>query len=184
MTKKTYTELKRKEEIEKLKKNTGIIEYLSGRDLYKLYYDQKLTQNEREAIYKRLNEADEKFEFTFTGCISNFKNGVKEWEYTFGTKLNHSVKEDLMEIKKGERLWLYYLESLCLRTVNNFYSSNGNCLLLDYPEFVPNEESPNPLIELMNIFADIKYRIQQVENWLTEHGWVKKESIVIDRNVS
>ena len=71
MSKKTYTELKRKEEIEKLKKNASIFEYLSGRDLYKLYYDEKLTQNEREAIYIRLTKSDAKFEFTFTECISN-----------------------------------------------------------------------------------------------------------------
>lgn len=169
----------------KVKVNINVLQLLlNGRDLYKLYYDEKLTDTERAAIHKRLDELDENLIYNFQEQIASLKACEKEWEYDFGKKLNPLDIEDLMEIKKGERLWLYYLESLIVKAIHSDAWSNTNSKVRDYPEFVPTEDTPTPLFELMDINRDIKRKIYEIENWLTEHGWVKRESIVIDNNVS
>jgi TusA-related sulfurtransferase len=157
-----------------------IYEDIKGRDLYKLYYDETLSENEREAILKRLDEADKIHDYRFTETISKYKNAEKVWEYEFENKLNPLDKEELMEIKKGERLWLYAIDNMIVRAINKYYWSNGNSVLLDYPEYVPTDENPNPLIELINMISNLRKKVAEVENWLTEHGWVKRYDITSD----
>lgn len=157
-----------------------LYEYVKGRDLYKLYYDETLSENEREAILKRLDEADAIHEHRFTETISNYKNAEKIWEYEFNVKLNPLVEEDRMEIKKGERMWLFALECIIVKELNNYYWSNGNSIFLDYPEFMRTDENPTPLIELINMISNLRKKVVDVEMWLTAHGWEKRESIVSD----
>ena len=161
-----------------------LYEYIKGRDLYKLYYDEKISENEREAILKRFDEAYVIHDHLFTETISKYKNAEKIWEYEFNVKLNPLVEEDRIQIKKGERMWLFALEFMIVNAINNYYWSNGNSVFLEYPEFVQTDEKPNPLIELMYMIADLRKKVVDVENWLTSHGWVRRHDIKSDLNES
>lgn len=150
-----------------------VFEYISARDLYKLYYDEKLSPEERLAIQERLEVANYRFDCIYSEFFKNLQNSVKEWEWRGASKLHYFNENELMEIKKGEKEWLNTLKSLIKRNLNLYFWSDGNPSYLEYPEFISTEDCENPLIELMMILEDITLRIVKIDSWISEHeSWL------------